>query len=646
MPKTDSLQLEFSSRSDVGRVRSNNQDCCGEFSREDGLRLFVVCDGMGGHQGGALASQVAVETIGAVFERSSEPPEFLLEEALEEANQKIRTRAREQAGLEGMGTTGVALLLGAGDLAWFAHVGDSRVYRLRQGQLEVLTMDHSFVGEMLRKGQLTPEQALNHPQRNVILRSLGPEPEVRVDVGYRQIEEGDLFVLCTDGLWGEVSDTGIAAVLQSESAANSAERLVELANQNGGRDNATVQVILVERLAAPSKAPSAPEPHSEPTSITEPGVPSVAQRPQPAELPAAVHSPPTLGARGRRLRPVVGVALAAAGAAALLVLTLISATRTRPGVGSTLASTTTATGSASQGGVTPAEPSSPPTAEAGEGTSIGKSPPPPENTAPEQTASVPAAAPSAPPPAPQPLQSVKLVATKQKVLVGERVRLVLRGGGGPVAADFFDASGHPLGNGMSYTYLAGAPGKQRIRARMVGATATGGEGEIVLDVSLPQKPPEGTVSNSGSPPAESPVAHAAKSTSAVAATDGAPAGPAKAATSVPQVAAGPAKPVVASSLPQPRPVVELSPAVQQGRVGDAIPYALLNKRSGQPVDARFFVNGTAVADGQQFEFKPKAPGTYTVAARPANEPEGTPVSERRIVILAPDGAAQAPSTTP
>jgi len=652
MPETDSLQLEFSALSDVGRTRSNNQDACGEFSRDDGLRLFVVCDGMGGHEGGATASRIAVETIGAIFEQSSEPPEFLLEEALEEANRRIHAQAAAEPSLHGMGTTGVALLLGAGDFAWFAHVGDSRVYRLRHGQLEALTADHSLVAELVRKGMLTPEQAETHPQRNIISRSLGPDREVRVDVSYRQIEAGDQFVLCTDGLWGEVADPAIAAVLQREPAATSASRLVELANQNGGRDNVTVQVILVRALPAQAVAHRAPESRPEPIlerdETTEiPSrvdlVPGAVEAGRSAQAATAPASPPRGEARAPAGFPAVRVvALAAAGVAALLVVTLISWTRMGPKEPSPSAMT------APPRSAQPVEAPAPPTGEtiaqsapspekgsAETGSAGAPDSKPPADAASVSSSSPAAAAPTASSQAPMP-RSLKLLASKHKVRVGDRVDLQLRGDGKPVVADFFGPTGQLLGNGLSFSYAAEKPGKQRIRAQMVGAVGSG-KSEVVLDVSASDGAGAETASAAPVASAEKPAAPASKEANASPAPNGHPAGPAPDANpTVPPVATAPAKAVVASSLPAPHLAVELTPTKSHARVGDAIPYALVNKRSGEVVEARFFVNGKPVPGSTGFEFKPTTPGSYTVAARPANEPEGTQMTERHIEILATD----------
>jgi len=245
MSAIDPSATDAASATDTGQTRSNNQDACGEFSDADGARLFVVADGMGGHAGGAVASRLAVETIGKVFRTSSEGPEGTLRAAFESANERIFERAQESEDLAGMGTTGVALLVGEGEHLWLAHVGDSRAYRFRDGRLERLTTDHSLVEAMQQRGLITAEEAAVHPERNVILRSLGVQSSVEVDVTPIASEPGDRYLLCSDGLSSVVPEPEIAAVLARNRPAAAASLLVDMANQRGGPDNVTVQVIQI-----------------------------------------------------------------------------------------------------------------------------------------------------------------------------------------------------------------------------------------------------------------------------------------------------------------------------------------------------------------------------------------------------------------
>jgi serine/threonine protein phosphatase PrpC len=247
--------VEVASLTDVGRQRSNNQDAYGELRGESGACLLIVADGMGGHAGGATASRLAVETVEQIFRASTDAPDVMLRAALEAANREVHNRANNDSSLAGMGTTGVALLLPASGPGWVANVGDSRAYRLRGGQLEQLTLDHSLVAELERRGMLTPEEALVHPRRNEVLRSLGVEPDVMVDLTEIDVLPGDQFLLCSDGLSGVVSDDEIASLMAGHPPAEAARRLVDAANDRGGPDNVTVQIARIPPLPAPQEDP-------------------------------------------------------------------------------------------------------------------------------------------------------------------------------------------------------------------------------------------------------------------------------------------------------------------------------------------------------------------------------------------------------
>jgi protein phosphatase len=249
MTEPDTNLIDAASLSDVGRVRSVNQDACGEFASSDGARLFVLADGMGGHRGGETASRVAVGTIGEVFRASSEGPEASLHRAFEVANQRVYEQAKQDVELAGMGTTAVALLFCGGGTGWVAHAGDSRAYRLRAGRIEALTADHSLVAEFERRGIVTPEEAAVHPRLNELLRSIGAEASVQVDITPLTVEPGDCYLLCSDGLWSLVSDSEIATVVRRERPADAVRVLVDMANARGGADNVTVQVA---RIPGPS----------------------------------------------------------------------------------------------------------------------------------------------------------------------------------------------------------------------------------------------------------------------------------------------------------------------------------------------------------------------------------------------------------
>jgi PPM family protein phosphatase len=237
-------------RTDTGRQRSANEDSL--FTRAP---LFVVADGMGGAQAGEVASKTAAESFEA--ELPPAPPERVLRTTIEAANRTIHERARNDPSLAGMGTTITAAIVDqeAEEVA-IGHVGDSRAYRLRGGKLERLTRDHSLVEEMRRKGQLTDAQAEDHPQRSIITRALGPEPEVEVDLQTVPAQPGDVFLLCSDGLTTMLPDGKIAGLLARATSMQSAVRaLVDEANRAGGRDNITVAAFRLGDAAAPARAP-------------------------------------------------------------------------------------------------------------------------------------------------------------------------------------------------------------------------------------------------------------------------------------------------------------------------------------------------------------------------------------------------------
>jgi serine/threonine protein phosphatase PrpC len=232
--------VEKASLTDVGRQRQGNED---SFLEQE--PLFAVADGMGGARAGEVASKVAVEKLGSSGDFDGSPEKHLAE-VTKEANREIYRMAQDDSALAGMGTTLTAALVTGREVA-IGHVGDSRVYRFRDGELERLTQDHSLVEEFVRQGKLTPEEAENHPQRSIITRALGPEPEVEVETYTFAGRDGDVYLLCSDGLTGMVPEQRIAEVLRdAKSLDAAAHQLVEEANDNGGKDNITV---LLFRLA-------------------------------------------------------------------------------------------------------------------------------------------------------------------------------------------------------------------------------------------------------------------------------------------------------------------------------------------------------------------------------------------------------------
>jgi serine/threonine protein phosphatase PrpC len=226
--------VEKAALSDVGRQRQGNEDSFLERSP-----LFVVADGMGGARAGEVASRMAVEQFDQV-DGADKPPEQQLAEVARGANRKIHDMAQEDSAYAGMGTTFTAALVTGREIA-IGHVGDSRLYRFRDGELERLTHDHSLVEEFVRQGKLTPEEAEVHPQRSIITRALGPEPDVEVDTYTHSGRDGDVYLLNSDGLTGMISEEQVAEILRErESLEDAAEKLIAAANENGGKDNITV----------------------------------------------------------------------------------------------------------------------------------------------------------------------------------------------------------------------------------------------------------------------------------------------------------------------------------------------------------------------------------------------------------------------
>lgn len=234
--------------SDIGKRRSRNEDsfCFGRC--EDGVEWAVVCDGMGGAKGGQIASTIAAEMVSRKIEKCYNKlmSEFsisnLLLSAVTTANVAIYDRAQADESLEGMGTTIVACMV-KNSVACIAHVGDSRAYIIRDGQIRQITKDHSLVQEMYDKGQITKEQFDNNPNKNIITRALGINEEVDIDFDTEDIEQGDALILCTDGFYGSISDAEILELYKSVDFDDLADKYIETANNNSGHDNITVVVI-------------------------------------------------------------------------------------------------------------------------------------------------------------------------------------------------------------------------------------------------------------------------------------------------------------------------------------------------------------------------------------------------------------------
>ena len=251
------MRLRVGGCSDTGKVRSLNEDA---YTCHRRLGLFVVCDGMGGEAAGEVASQLAVATIlkqldnaGSGGEKAAgEATGYLprtrsLEAALQASNQVIYQESQQDAQRAGMGTAVVSAWIG-GSVASLAHVGDSRAYLWRNQQLEQLTRDHSFVEEQIHLGLLSRSESLHSELQNILLRALGREPQVEVDLAEVPLMPGDYLLLCTDGLTRMVADATLAeAVATLREPQKICDHLVALANRNGGVDNITVVVIEVAR---------------------------------------------------------------------------------------------------------------------------------------------------------------------------------------------------------------------------------------------------------------------------------------------------------------------------------------------------------------------------------------------------------------
>jgi serine/threonine protein phosphatase PrpC len=251
------MKLISFGKTDQGKMRANNEDA---FLVNDRLGLYAVADGIGGHEGGEVASRLAVDALSdmlreqfegsrsaVAFDDSPEADQYIssLRGAVALANTTVRQAAAQDPSLTGMGTTVTAVLLRP-RTSVFVHVGDSRAYMFRNGILRQLTNDHSLVAEQMRAGLITPEQARMSPYRHVITRSVGIHPEVHADFGMFELEKNDILLLCTDGLTEMIKDDDIARILSNAIPVASAESLIRRANDNGGVDNITVVVVRIE----------------------------------------------------------------------------------------------------------------------------------------------------------------------------------------------------------------------------------------------------------------------------------------------------------------------------------------------------------------------------------------------------------------
>lgn len=250
------MRLEAFAWTDPGPVRENNED---NFFVDEDAGLFVVADGMGGHAAGEVASRVAVDTIRELLQGGIDPDETRLDRqvldpadvlrerlryAMNQASARIRREAQLNPAYAGMGTT-VAVLLIEGNVAHVAHVGDSRIYMMRDGALSRLTRDHTVVQQEIDAGRLTPELARQVPHRNYLTQSVGYHGPVEPDTATRPVEAGDVFILCSDGLTDPLDDPRIADIIRNTHPSDLAETLVNQAVAGGGEDNVTVLTIRI-----------------------------------------------------------------------------------------------------------------------------------------------------------------------------------------------------------------------------------------------------------------------------------------------------------------------------------------------------------------------------------------------------------------
>ncbi|WP_223588573.1 Stp1/IreP family PP2C-type Ser/Thr phosphatase [Neobacillus bataviensis] len=235
-------------KTDQGKVRQNNEDNGGTFVNRDGHRLAIVADGMGGHRAGDVASKMTVTYLQEKWEQAqglntADQAEEWLKSNILEVNRLLYEHARSNEECEGMGTT-IEAVIATDNFTSIAHVGDSRCYILNDSGFQQLTDDHTWVNELVRTGQISKEDAEHHPRKNWILRALGTEQDVKIDIKTIMFEEGDYLLICSDGLSNKVSDTEMVQILQNQTTLEQkAQSLIIMANDNGGEDNITLIIL-------------------------------------------------------------------------------------------------------------------------------------------------------------------------------------------------------------------------------------------------------------------------------------------------------------------------------------------------------------------------------------------------------------------
>ena len=257
---TDPVNIRVVIKTDLGNVRTNNEDAASFFRmgdetmlREKGY-LLIVADGMGGHLAGEVASKMAIEIIGEEYFKPANAgnTEKALAKAFNTANKKIFELASANEQYRGMGTTCTAVVI-IGKKGFYAHAGDSRAYLYKDNRITRITEDHTYVQELVNNGNITSEEADTHPQRNVLTNAMGTKPDLRVDTGKCQVpvNENDRLILCSDGLYDYLSDSEIAAVMDKVSLQEAADHFIDEAKKRGGKDNITV--VLAECIVAKSE---------------------------------------------------------------------------------------------------------------------------------------------------------------------------------------------------------------------------------------------------------------------------------------------------------------------------------------------------------------------------------------------------------
>lgn len=241
--------MRFAAKSDKGITREINEDCCNIISGHPGIpAVFIIADGMGGHNSGEIASKTAVDHISnrileasGLFSEGADNSN-VVKKLILEANKAVHDKSLEYTGNHGMGTTLIIAVI-IGKIIYVGHVGDSRLYLIRDSVIRQITTDHSYIEELVRNGSLTREEAEKHPGKNIITRALGCSVELDVDTYVCNMEENDLFILCTDGLTNMLSEDEIKRTALGNPPPEACEELVNLANKNGGEDNITVVII-------------------------------------------------------------------------------------------------------------------------------------------------------------------------------------------------------------------------------------------------------------------------------------------------------------------------------------------------------------------------------------------------------------------